>query len=96
MGEIGIPRRDFLYDMSYWEVTRIAKGYRRRHRLTHQLLAECVFATIYSMRSSEGKTVMDMFPSLFDDEQPAQTLTAEEVADLQNLIRETNKSRTGT
>lgn len=96
MGEIGIPRRDFLYDMSYWEVVRIAKGYRRRHRLTHQLLAECVFATVYSMRSSEGKTVKDMFPSLFDDEQPAKTLTEEEVADLQNLIHEANKSRAST
>jgi beta-galactosidase len=61
VGEIGIPRREFLYELTYWEAARIVKGYRRRGRLTHQLLAEVVFAAIYSTREPKGTTVADMF-----------------------------------
>ena len=68
MGEIGIPRREFLYDLHFWEVRRIIRGYRRRDRLKHQLLAECVYATIHTMRDPKGKTVADMFPMLFNDD----------------------------
>lgn len=30
MGEIGIPRREFLYDIVFWEAQRIRLGYARR------------------------------------------------------------------
>lgn len=83
MGEIGIPRREFLYDIRFWEVRRIIRGYRRRDWLKHQLLAECVYAAIHVMRDPQGKTVADMFPMLFeydDDDEPP--LTKEDVDDL--------------
>jgi hypothetical protein len=32
IGEIGIPRREFLYDLQFWEARRILKGYQARHR----------------------------------------------------------------
>lgn len=32
VGEIGIPRREFLYDISLWEARRIYRGYRKRYR----------------------------------------------------------------
>jgi hypothetical protein len=68
VGEIGIPRREFLYDLRFWEVRRIIRGYRQRDRLKHQLLAECAYAAIYAMRDPKGKTVADTFPMLFDDD----------------------------
>ena len=84
MGEIGIPRREFLYDITFCEADRIIRGYRKRNKLTHQLLAEIVYATTFSMRSAEGTTVVDLFPSLFnDDEDQSPPLTEEECADLQ-------------
>lgn len=84
MGEIGISRREFLYDIRFWEVRRIIRGYRRRDWLKHQLLAECVYATIHVMRDPQGKTVADMFPMLFDyDDDDEPPLTKEDVADLQ-------------
>lgn len=84
MGEIGIPRREFLYDIRFWEVRRIIRGYRRRDWLKHQLLAECVYAAIYVMRDPQGKTVADMFPMLFeyDDDDDEPPLTKEDVDDL--------------
>ena len=84
MGEIGIARREFLYDIQFWEVRRIIRGYRRRDRLKHQLIAECAYAAIYAMRDPNGKTVVDTFPMLFDDDDDNEPpITEEEEAELQ-------------
>lgn len=97
MGEIGIPRREFLYDIQFWEVRRIIRGYRRRDRLKHQLMAECVYAATFSMRDPKGKTVTDMFPMLFDDdeEDDEPPITEEDVADLQELMANINAEAEG-
>ena len=87
MGEIGIPRREFLYDIRFWEVRRIIRGYRRRDTLKHQLIAECAYAAMYAMRNPKGKTVADMFPMLFEDdgdEEPP--ISAEDVAEMQAVM----------
>lgn len=86
MGEIGIPRREFLYELRFWEVRRIIRGYRRRDRLKLQMLAECVYASIHTMRDPKGKTVEDLFPALFeyDEQMPSgPALTQDEVSELQ-------------
>lgn len=92
MGEIGMPRREFLYDISFWEVRRIIRGYRRRDRLKHQLMAECVYAATFAMRNPEGKKVTDMFPSLFEeDDEPAEMMSEEDKAELLELMANMNK-----
>ena len=92
MGEIGFPRREFLYDIQFWEVRRIIRGYRRRDTLKHQLLAECAYATIYAMRDPKGKTVADIFPMLFDDddEDDEPPITVEEKENLLQLMDDIN------
>lgn len=32
MGEIGYDRKDFLYELRWWEILAIIKGYRKRER----------------------------------------------------------------
>jgi hypothetical protein len=65
-------------------------GYCKRDRLKHQLIAECAYAAIYAMRDPKGKTVADMFPQIFednddyDDEPP---ITEEDAAELQDLMK---------
>ena len=56
-----MPRREFLYDIKFWEARRILRGYRKRGRIFMQLLAENVYASTFAFRGSEGKTVKDMF-----------------------------------
>lgn len=92
MGEIGIPRREFLYDLRFWEVRRIVRGYRNRDRLKHQLMAECAYAAIYAMRDPKGKTVRDMFPQIFEDDDidNEPPITEDEAADLQALMASMN------
>ena len=92
MGEIGIPRREFLYDLRFWEVRRIVRGYRQRDRLKHQLIAECAYNAMYSMRDSQGKTVEDMFPMLFDDDDEDEPpISEEDVADMQAYMEALEK-----
>lgn len=70
---------------------RIIRGYRRRDRLKHQLLAECAYAAIYAMRDPKGKTVADMFPDIFDDEEDDDEeppISEEEMESLQQLMRD--------
>lgn len=92
MGEIGIPRREFLYDLRYWEAHLILNGYRRRHRLLHQLIAENVYATIHTMRDPKGKTVGDMFPQIFNDDDDIEPpISDEEAQEMQGLIDAENE-----
>lgn len=96
MGEIGIPRREFLYELRFWEVRRIIRGYRRRDRLKLQLLAECVYASIHTMRDPKGKTVEDLFPALFEDDEQMPSgpaLTQDEVSELQAMMASMNASK---
>ena len=57
-----------------------------------QLLAENVYASTFAFRGSEGKTVKDMFPAIFDDDDyemdPA--ITEEEQQELQDLMAAEN------
>jgi hypothetical protein len=94
VGEIGIARREFLYELRFWEVRRIVRGYRRRDRLKHQLLAECTYAAIYAMRDPKGKTVADMFPMLFEDDEEyieEPPITEDDVAMLQAEMAAMNR-----
>jgi hypothetical protein len=95
VGEIGIPRREFLYDLRFWEVDAIIRGYRRRNRLTHQLLAEIVYTTMYINRDPKGKTVEGMFPMLFEDEEEEDTpiMTKEDSDELQQLMEDLNSQQ---
>ena len=91
MGEIGISPHEFLYELSYWEVLRIIRGYRKRGRLRDQLIAEAVFAAMHTMRDSKGKTVKDFFPMLFEDHEDedrehADPLSEEDYAYEQQLM----------
>ena len=98
MGEIGIPRREFLYDLRFWEARRIIRGYRNRDKLKLQIMAECAFASMFAMRDPKGKTVQDMFPMLFDDddeeEGPTASISDEDREDLTALMCNLNKRNT--
>ena len=94
MGEIGYNRHEFLYDLRLWEIHLIVLGYRKRDRLKHQLLAECVYAAIHVMRDPKGKTVADLFPMLFDDDEEyieAPPITEDDAAMLQAEMTEMNR-----
>ena len=87
-----MSRREFLYGIKFWEARSIIRGYRKRGRIFMQLLAENVYASTYAFRGSDGKTVKDMFPTIFEDDdydmEPA--ITQEEQDELQALMAAEN------
>ena len=96
MGEIGVSRREFLYELRFWEVDCIIKGYRRRNRLTHKLLAEIVYTTMYINRDPKGKTLEGMFPMLFEEEEDDSDepiMTKEDSDELQQLMVDLNSQQ---
>ena len=94
VGEYGISRHEFLYEIRFWEAHRIVRGFNKRNRLTNQLLAESVYATIHVMRDPKGKTPRDYFPSIFPTDDVDTTDSApiddKEVARLRQMMREEN------
>ena len=57
-----------------------------------QLLAENVYASTYAFRGSDGKTVKDMFPAIFEDDDydMEPTLTDEDRQELEALMAAEN------
>ena len=57
-------------------------------------MAECAYAAMFSNRDPKGKTVRDIFPALFQDDDNDATDTApiddKEVARLRQMMREEN------
>ena len=53
------------------------------------MLAEVVFASMYTMRDPKGMTPQKLFPELFkveDDEPESPTITEQDAKDLQDLM----------
>ena len=94
MGEIGISRREFLYDLHFWEVRRIIWGYRKRGRLEQQLLRLTAYMSCFSMRENKGGKTPDQWlplPWEQDDEQDDEPpITEEEQQELLDLMTSIN------
>lgn len=99
VGEIGIPSREFLYEMQYLDQIQIERGYDRRHRhiwgisrwQTYMLMsvsmADLKKAGIYK------PTDILKFPWDESDEDAGNLPDAKEIARLQQMMREENAAR---
>ena len=102
VGEIGIPRREFLYEIRGWEARRIMKGYQRRYVLMYQLQRMQVWASLFCMGNPEKKSPIDIFHLYFDDwdketvpvdEDTVKDLLADIAAENRRLARQQRKSK---
>ena len=94
VGEIGISRCEFLYDLQFWEVRRIVRGYERRNILNYQLLRLTAYSSFFSMRDNkEGLSPQEWMPMYFDKfgqpENPP--VSDEEIEELQAMMRSMRK-----
>lgn len=94
VGEIGIPRREFLYDLTFWEARRIARGYQRRNRLEQQLLRLTAYMSCFAMRENKGrKTPGQWLPLPWekdDDEYEEYVISDEEQQEILELMSNAN------
>lgn len=68
MGEIGRDRHEYLYDMEYWEIMLILRGYRRRNVLHYQMQRLNAFCSAFCFAGNKDNiTVEEFFPMYFDE-----------------------------
>ena len=92
MGEIGRDRHEFLYEMQYWEILLIIRGYRRRGVLQYQLQRMQVFASTFAFAGNkDGKKPQDLWPLYFDHYKTAPAISEEDRKELLDLINNENK-----
>ena len=108
MGEIGLPRREVLYELRWWEVRAILRGYNRRHRdawsiarwQTYHLMAvsgaDLEKAHIYSPLDLI-RFPWDHLPDGDAADTPAPGMpSAEEIEHLRELMRQENEGKPAT
>ena len=94
VGEIGIPRREFLYEIRGWEARRILKGYQRRNILMYQLQRMQVWASMFCMGNPEKKTPSDILHLYFDDfdKESDQPISDDEIRQMQEEMTAINRA----
>lgn len=95
VGEIGIDRREYLYDLLYWEIALIIRGYFRRDRSmwsatrwqTYNLM--CVQADTKKAGINSPKDLIK-FPWEKEEEASVDLPTSAEIERMQRMMREEN------
>ena len=90
VGEIGIPRNEFLYTLKLWEINAIVKGYRRRNR-EHWEMSRHLGLTICNVMGAKIDSAHDYLPLPWDDITTKKELTEEDVNELMELMRKENE-----
>ena len=94
MGEIGISRREFLYDINFWEAMHIQRGYRKRHILQYQLQRMQMWASLFCMGNPEKKSPTDILHLYFDDfDKDDSPISNDEVREMQEMMAAINKAK---
>ena len=92
VGEIGISRREFLYEIKAWEARRIMKGYQRRHVLMYQLQRMQVWASMFCMGNPEKKSPTDILHLYFDDfDKDEAPISEDEIRQMQEEMAAINR-----
>ena len=96
MGEIGIPRREFLYEITNWEAERIIQGYHNRRRDLWSVVRWHSYSVMCAMPYTDLKKAgihnpTDLLPLPWDsDNRQSAPVSPDEVAEMQELIRAHN------
>ena len=98
MGEIGIDRNLFLYDLQYWEIILIVNGYRRRYRPSWEQARLIAHQVHYAMGCPKGqtpKTAEEWVPFPWDRKDSTAAdddYTDEEVKRQREMLQEYNRT----
>lgn len=90
MGEVGIPRSEFLYELRLWEINAIIRGYRRRaHTLWEATRWQtfCIVGALGAGKDFSRPSDLMAFP--WEDEQ-SELPTEEEIDEMTELLNNIN------
>lgn len=66
MGECGIPWKDYLYELNYWQILLHIRGYYHRNVLQYQLQRMNVWASMFCLGNPKGIMPEDIIKLYFD------------------------------
>lgn len=98
MGEVGLPRREYLYDLDHCDLLMIERGYERRHRHlwsvgrwhAYNVMSAIPYCDLKKSGIFSPKDLMK-FP--WEYEAADQPLTDEEVERIRKEIQDYNKKQ---
>ena len=96
VGEIGVHRETFLYDMRYWEILAITRGYFRRYHPMYDAARLIAHQTHYCMGVPKGqsaKTPREWLPFSWEQTEGREISdlpSADEIERLRREMREYN------
>lgn len=87
MGEIGIDRHQFLYELQRWEISAIVRGYRKRAHTAWETTRWQTF-WILSALGAKYRSCTDLVQFPWETDEPEQITPdeAEQMKDLMNNI----------
>ena len=99
VGEIGISRREFWYELTWREVRAIIDGYNRRRRDGWEQARLIAYHVAYCMGVPEGKTVpliTDWLPFYWEKptgtQKPTSIISKKVVDELQDFMADYNRA----
>lgn len=92
VGEIGIPRTEYLYELKYWEILLITRGYFRRYHAGWEQARLVAYNAHYCMGSKNTPpTVQEWLPLPWEREASDPLLSEDEVEELRREIQRENE-----
>lgn len=97
VGEIGIDRKEFLYDLKLWEIRAIIRGYRKReHSLWHIARWQTFWIMhngMLDMKKAGLHSERDLCTFPWEKEKEVITMTDEEIENERKKLQEINAAR---
>lgn len=94
VGEIGISRHEFLYDIQFWEARRIIQGYENRNRTLSETTRLAAFYALFAMRENKnGTTPRDLITFPWEHDTQSDIPDEDEIAELQQELAMLNAKK---
>ena len=93
VGEIGISRHEFYYELRWWEVRAIIRGYRKRYHPGWEQARLVAYNAHYCMGSKTTPPIVsEWLPFTWEKEESIESkLTESDISEMQKMINEENK-----
>ena len=82
MGEIGFPRLEFLYELRWWEVKSIIRGYNARHHHGWEQARLVAYNARFCMGSNDQLPTVTEWIKFPWEHEPSKPITEDERAEL--------------
>ena len=92
VGEIGIPRREVLYELQYWEIILIIRGYFRRYHPGWEQARLIAYNAAHCMGAKNPPTITQWLKFPWERDH-AEEISDDEVNEIRKQIEAENQAK---